>query len=148
MSNKKTTTTNNTKTNTTKTVDTVALYNELIESCKTSTKYALVKTMNKFGIQCTTSPTTTPNLNDLYLQFNANKCGDLSRIHFTSKSIKVWCTDFSKSLFTDLIFDDVNDGSVRKYRATIAKTVENFTMVFDKFFNNGIIKMLPTNDAQ
>jgi len=119
-----------------RTIDVNALFTELTTAtCKKS----LVDTMTKFGLQCVTAPTTTPNTNDLYLQFNANKCGDVSRVQLTSKSIKLWCTDAVKSLFTNLQFDAVNDGSSRKSRATIARTIENFTMVFNTLFDNGVI---------
>ena len=126
--------TNATKTNVT--IDVNALFTELsTATCKKS----LVDTMTKYGLQCVTAPTTTPNTNDLYLQFNANKCGDVSRIQLTSKSIKLWCTDAVKSLFTDLTFDAVNDGSSRKSRATVKKTVDNFTTIFNVLFDNGVI---------
>lgn len=135
------------KTNSTKvnaTVDINSLFNELnTATCKKS----LVDTMTKFGLQCVTAPTTTPNTNDLYLQFNANKCGDVSRVQLTSKSIKIWCTSTVKSLFdgvTGFAFDDVNDGSSRKFRATVKKTVDNFTTIFNKLYDNGIIVPIKT----
>lgn len=122
-----------------RTIDVNALFTELTTAtCKKS----LVDTMTKYGLQCVTAPTTTPNTNDLYLQFNANKCGDVSRVQLTSKSIKVWCTATVKSLFdgmNDFMFDDVNDGSSRKYRTTVKKSVENFTTVFNTLFDNGVI---------
>jgi hypothetical protein len=148
------TTTNATKNNRTINID------ELFTELSTATcKKSLVDTMTKFGLQCVTSPTTTPNTNDLYLQFNANKCGDVSRVQLTSKSIKLWCTKYVASLFIDdyakmsekqrndelsKLFDNVNDGSSRKYRQTIARTIENFTTVFNTLFDNGVIVPLKT----
>ena len=135
--------TNATKTNVT--IDITALFTELTTvTCKKS----LVDTMTKFGLQCVTAPTTTPNTNDLYLQFNANKCGDVSRVQLTSKSIKVWCTATVKSLFESIdgfLFDDVNDGSSRKYRATVARSLENFSTVFNTLYDNGIIVPIKSN---
>jgi hypothetical protein len=102
--------------------------------------------MQKNSIQCVTSPTTTPNSSDLYLQFNANKCGDVSRIQFKKTKISVWCTANVVDLFKNdiKVFDTVNDGSARKNRFDLPNTVDNFKFVFEKFFNNGIVKMLPT----
>lgn len=137
----KKTATNETKTN--KTVDVNALYNDLIVACSTETKVALVNTMNKYGLQCATAPTMTVNKNDLYLQFSANKCGDVTRMQFKKSKILVWCTEFTKSLFTEMSFDKVDDNA-RKSRFEVLNTDVNFKMVFDKLFANGVIKFLPT----
>ena len=132
-----TTKTNATKTNAT--VDFTELYNELIVA---TTKKQLVDSMKNHNLQCVTAPTTTANTNDLYLQFNANKCGDVSRVQITSKSIKLWCTETVKNEFTEYLFDGVNDGSARKYRTTIAKTVDNFIAIMNKLVTLGIVQKI------
>ena len=137
---KATTKANAQKVNTTK--DFTSLFEELTSA---TSKYELVEAMKKAGLQCTTAPTTTPNTNDLYLQFNANKCGDVSRLQITSKSLKLWATENVKNEFTpDFIFESVNDGSARKFRATFARTLENFSIVMNKFSDLGIVKSLTT----
>ena len=127
MSTKKTTTTNATKTNATINYET--LYNELIE-CKT--KCELVTTMLKYNLYTSTKPTTTANANDLYIQFN-----EKSRLLISKKSLKVYTNnDHSTALNAidnNFIFDSVNDGSYRVKRATVAKTIENFTTIFKYF---------------
>lgn len=135
MSTKKS---NATKTNATINFD--ALFNDL---CECKTKNALATVYNKYGFKCVTAPTTTNNTSDLYTQFNANKCGDISRIMFTSKSIKVYASDAVRdgiqSIDKSYVFDKVNDGAVRKSRLTVSRTVENFTKIFSWFINNGIV---------
>ena len=127
MSTKKTTTTNATKTNATINYET--LYNELVE-CKT--KCELVTTMLQYGLYTSTKPTTTANANDLYIQFN-----EKSRLLISKKSLKVYTNnDHSTALNAidnNFIFDSVNDGSYRVKRATVAKTIENFTTIFKYF---------------
>ena len=120
--------TNATKTN--KSLDFTALYNDLI-TCKS--KYELVATMMKHGYYTTTTPTTTPNTNDLYIQFN-----DKSRLLIGKKSLKLYTNqsmidgDTTKTL-SQLTFDDVNDGSYRKLRATVTNTVDMFNKLFSVF---------------
>ena len=130
-------TANNKKVN--KTADFTQLFEELTTA---KSKYDLVEAMKRAGLQCVTAPTTTPNTNDLYLQFNANKCGDVSRVQLTSKSLKLWATEAVKNEFTDFIFDGVNDGSARKFRATIPNTLDNFSKVLEKLKDLGIVKNL------
>lgn len=133
---------NNTKANSKK-VNKTADFTQLFEELTTSkSKYELVEAMKRAGLQCVTAPTTTPNTNDLYLQFNANKCGDVSRLQLTSKSLKLWATEAVKGEFSDLVFDGVNDGSARKFRATIPNTLENFSKVLGKLKDLGIVKSL------
>ena len=127
MSTKKTTTTNATKTNATINYET--LYNELVD-CKT--KCELVTTMLQYGLYTSTKPTTTANANDLYIQFN-----EKSRLLISKKSLKVYTNnDHStaiNAIDNNFIFDSVNDGSYRVKRATVAKTIENFTTIFKYF---------------
>jgi len=127
-------TANNAKTN--NVINFEKLYNELIIA---TTKKQLVDAMHQNSFQCVTAPTTTANTNDLYLQFNANKCGDVSRVQITSKSIKLWCTETVKNEFTEYVFDSVNDGSARKYRTTISKTLENFTAIMTKLLKLNVL---------
>ena len=119
--------TNNEKTNTT--INYEALYNELVE-CKT--KCELVTTMLQYGLYTSTKPTTTANANDLYIQFN-----EKSRLLISKKSLKVYTNnDHStaiNAIDNNFIFDSVNDGSYRVKRATVAKTIENFTTIFKYF---------------
>ena len=145
---KKTATTNATATNTILSVEKInALYSELIV-CKT--KHALVDTLNKYGLRTTTIPTDTPNVNDLYIQL----C-DKSRVLFSAKSLKIYtCNDHAKRIDKVFgvdekhsMFDNVNDGSYRVKRATVAKTVDNFKTVFEYFAQNGCIEKLPTVTA-
>lgn len=127
MSTRKTTT-NATKTN--KSLDFTALYNDLV-LCKS--KYELVATMMKHGYYTTTQPTTTANTNDLYIQFN-----DKSRLLIGKKSLKLYTNqsmidgDTTKTL-SQLTFNEVNDGSYRKLRATVSNTVEMFNKLFSVF---------------
>jgi len=115
-----------TKTNATKTnANYQSLYDELN---KCSSKFELVATMLKHGYYTTTQPTTTLNTNDLYIQFN-----DKSRLLIGKKSLKLYTNDEHAKQFNDLQFDKVNDGSYRVKRATIANTIENFTMIFNHF---------------
>ena len=127
MSTKKTTTTNATKTNVTINYET--LYNELVE-CKT--KCELVTTMLQYGLYTSTKPTTTANENDLYIQFN-----EKSRLLISKKSLKVYTNNDNanaiNAIDNNFIFDSVNDGSYRVKRATVAKTIENFTEIFKYF---------------
>jgi hypothetical protein len=116
-----------------------AIYNELI-AC--TTKKQLVDTMNKYGLRTTTIPTTTPNTNDLYIQFS-----DKSRLLIAKKTMKLYTNDARKSEFPGLQFDKVNDGSYRTTRATIAKSLENFKAVFAVFMNCAD-NYLPTATAQ
>ena len=119
--------TNNEKTNVTINYET--LYNELVE-CKT--KCELVTTMLQYGLYTSTKPTTTANANDLYIQFN-----EKSRLLISKKSLKVYTNnDHStaiNAIDNNFIFDSVNDGSYRVKRATVAKTIENFTTIFKYF---------------
>ena len=127
MSTKKTTTTNATKTNVTINYET--LYNDLID-CKT--KCELVTTMLQYDLYTSTKPTTTANANDLYIQFN-----EKSRLLISKKSLKVYTNNDNANAINaidkNFIFDSVNDGSYRVKRATVAKTIENFTTIFKYF---------------
>ena len=131
------------KSNATKTnvnVNFSALFNDL---CECKTKNALSTVYNKYGFKCVTAPTTTNNTSDLYTQFNANKCGDVSRLMFTSKSLKVYASnavrDGLMKVDKSFQFDTVNDGAVRKSRLTVARTLENFTKIFGYFVSSGIV---------
>lgn len=119
--------TNNEKTNVTINYET--LYNELVE-CKT--KCELVTTMLQYGLYTSTKPTTTANANDLYIQFN-----EKSRLLISKKSLKVYTNNDNanaiNAIDNNFIFDSVNDGSYRVKRATVAKTIENFTAIFKYF---------------
>ena len=119
--------TNNEKTNVTINYET--LYNELVE-CKT--KCQLVTTMLQYGLYTSTKPTTTANANDLYIQFN-----EKSRLLISKKSLKVYTNNDNataiNAIDNNFIFDSVNDGSYRVKRATVAKTIENFTEIFKYF---------------
>jgi hypothetical protein len=122
---------NESKTNVTMTATTFAKYNEIYDDlCKCVTKRQLVDVMNSYGLRTTTTPTTTPNTNDLYIQFN-----DKSRLLIGKKSLKLYTNDARKTEFDGLVFDRVNDGSYRTARATVIKTVENFTKIFTVFMN-------------
>lgn len=120
------------KTNATKTTNAnkvnenyTSLYNELLQC---TSKYELVATMLKHGYYTSTTPTQTKNLNDLYIQFN-----DKSRLLITKKSLKLYTNDETATKLNGLQFDRVNDGSYRTKRATIANTIENFTLIFNHF---------------
>ena len=108
-------------------VDYSKLYEELIV-CRT--KQELVTTMLGHGLYTSTKPTTTANLNDLYIQFN-----EKSRVLITSKSLKVYTSvDHANALSNEVFqFDNVNDGSYRTRRATVARNVENFIAIFNYF---------------
>ena len=129
MSTKKTTTTKTNATKTNVTINYETLYNELIE-CKT--KCELVTTMLQYGLYTSTKPTTTANANDLYIQFN-----EKSRLLISKKSLKVYTNNDNanaiNAIDNNFIFDSVNDGSYRVKRATVVKTIENFTKIFKYF---------------
>ena len=127
----KTTKTNATKTN----VNYTDLYTDLL---KCGSKFELVATMLKHGYYTTTQPTTTKNVNDLYIQFN-----DKSRLLIGKKSLKLYTNDEHAKQF-DLQFDKVNDGSYRVKRATVANTIENFTLIFNHFKPFAIAPTLKT----
>lgn len=114
-----------TKNNATKTnANYTDLYTDLL---KCGSKFELVATMIKHGYYTTTQPTTTKNVNDLYIQFN-----DKSRLLIGKKSLKLYTNDEHAKQF-NLQFDKVNDGSYRVKRATVANTIENFTLIFNHF---------------
>ena len=119
--------TNNEKSNVTINYET--LYNDLVE-CKT--KCELVTTMLQYGLYTSTKPTTTANANDLYIQFN-----EKSRLLISKKSLKVYTNNDNataiNAIDNNFIFDSVNDGSYRVKRATVSKTIENFTEIFKYF---------------
>ena len=118
--------TNATKTN--ETINFETLYNQLID-CKT--KCELVNVMLSHGLYTSTTPTTTPNVNDLYIQFN-----EKSRLLIGKKTLKVYTNDvhaIELAKTTGFIFDKVNDGSYRTKRATVQKTVDNFKTIFSYF---------------
>jgi hypothetical protein len=133
----KTTKTNATKTNANK-VNTnyTSLYNELLQC---TSKYELVATMLKHGYYTSTTPTQTKNLNDLYIQFT-----DKSRLLIGKKSLKLYTNDEHAKQFNNLQFDKVNDGSYRVKRATVANTIENFTLIFNHFKQFAIAPTLKT----
>lgn len=127
-------------TNATKTNDVYAkLYAKMVVA---KCKLDLVNACNMVGIRTNTTPTTTPNKNDLYFQLF-----DKSRVLITSKSLKVYTNnDHATALHTaynDFEFDDVNDGSYRTKRATVKNTVENFTKIMSYFEKCGCIAYLP-----
>ena len=124
--NNETVETNAAKTNSTINFET--LYNQLVD-CKT--KCELVTVMLSHGLYTSTTPTTTPNVNDLYIQFN-----EKSRLLIGKKTLKVYTNDahsIELSKNTGFIFDKVNDGSYRTKRATVQKTVDNFKTIFSYF---------------
>lgn len=109
-------------------------YHEIYDDlCKCTTKKQLVDTMNKYGLRTTTKPTTTPNTNDLYIQFI-----DKSRLLITKKSLKLYTNNCCLFSFSDIeTFDIVNDGSYRNRRATVKNTFDTFKYIFSVFMNNG-----------
>lgn len=120
------TATNATKVN--RTIDYTALYTALI---KCNTKKQLVDTMNSFGLRTTTLPTTTPNKNDLYIQFI-----DKSRVLFGVRTLKLYTNDETTKCFGDWYFDGVNDGSYRTHRATVPNNIDNFKLILQYFLKN------------
>ena len=131
--------TNATKTNATKTnVNYETFYNDFMK-CKT--KYDLVETMKKHGFECATTPTKTKCTSDLYIQFNKNKCGDVSRLQFKTTKLLVFATDECmkklKKLDNDFNFDIANDAP-RHHKLAVANTVENFTKLFQFFIDEKI----------
>lgn len=116
-------------------------YSTMYEELKGATcKRDLVDTMNAYGYRTTTIPTTTPNKNDLYIQF-----ADKSRLLITSKSLKVYtCSENAEAMADkEFYFDPVNDGSYRTKRATVSNNLENFTKIFSYFLGKGYIEALP-----
>jgi len=135
----KTTKTNTTKTNKTTTERLEVMYNTLqTATCKRD----MVNVLNQYGYRTNTTPTTTPNKNDLYIQLF-----DKSRILFTSKSLKVYTNDENakniNALDDTFKFDMVNDGSYRTKRATVSNNYDNFKKVWSYFENNQMIDYLP-----
>jgi len=127
-----------TKTNATKTNNN---YSKIYDEFKNATcKKDLVDTLNRYGIRTNTTPTTTPNKNDLYVQFN-----DKSRLLITTKSLKVYTNDEHATKLADntFYFDNVSDGSYRTKRATVSNTLENFTKIFTYFEQSGCLEKLP-----
>lgn len=108
-------------------IDFSKLYEELIV-CKT--KQELVSTMLGHGLYTSTTPTTTPNPNDLYIQFN-----EKSRLLIGKKTLKVYTNEAHAAALSNEVFqfDKVNDGSYRTKRATVSRSVENFQRVFEYF---------------
>jgi hypothetical protein len=105
-----------------------ALYNDLL---KCECKMQLVNTMLSYGLYTTTTPTTTLNKNDLYIQF-----GDKSRLLITAKSLKVYTNDDNASKLKIGDYDMVNDGSYRTKRCTVKNTLENFTTILSYFLTD------------
>ena len=106
-----------------------SIYDDL---CACTTKKQLVDTMNKYGLRTTTQPTTTPNINDLYIQFI-----DKSRLLITKKSLKLYTNENRMIDFEcGMSFDVVNDGSYRNRRATVNKSFETFKSIFSVFMND------------
>ena len=129
--------TNSTKTNATVNFD--ALYTAL-NDCKS--KVDMINAYRTYGIECTTAPTTTPNTNDLYAQFNRVNCGDLSRIQLTSKSIKLFVTESVATALSAKLkyqFDACNDGGKRVRKTTVSKSVDAFTDIVNVFIECGVI---------
>jgi hypothetical protein len=116
-----------------------AIYNEFTTA---KCKLDLVNTLNKYGIRTNTTPTTTQNLNDLYVQMY-----DKSRVLITKKSLKVYTNNEHATAihtaYNDFEFDNVNDGSYRTQRATVKNTVENFIKIMRYFESHGCIAYLP-----
>lgn len=108
-------------------IDFSKLYEELLV-CKT--KQELVSTMLGHGLYTSTTPTTTPNANDLYIQFN-----EKSRLLIGKKTFKVYTNEVHAAALSNEVFqfDKVNDGSYRTKRATVSRTLENFQRVFEYF---------------
>lgn len=130
---------NTKKTNKTTTERLEVMYNALqTATCKRD----MVNVLNQYGYRTNTTPTTTPNKNDLYIQLF-----DKSRMLFTSKSLKVYTNDDNATAINELdnsfIFDNVNDGSYRTKRATVTNNYDNFKKVWSYFESNGMIDYLP-----
>lgn len=107
-------------------------YAELHSALNTcETKAQLVNTMLSFGLYTNTTPTTTPNKNDLYIQF-----ADKSRLLITAKSLKVYTCEAVASELKVGEYDLVNDGSYRVRRATVKNTVENFQAIVSYFLTD------------
>ena len=118
-----------------------AVYDKIYQEFKTATcKKDLVDTLNRYGIRTNTTPTTTPNKNDLYVQFY-----DKSRLLITNKSLKVYTNNAHAEALAsnEFYFDTVQDGSYRTKRATVANTIENFKTIFTYFETAGLIEKLP-----
>lgn len=120
-----------------------ATYTAIYDKMKVATcKRDLCDVLKMYGYDTTTTPTTTPNKNDLYIQFN-----EKSRLLITAKSLKVYTNnDHATALHnidSNFIFDSVNDGSYRVKRATVRNTVENFIIIFDYFVKNNAVSVLP-----
>ena len=120
-------------------IDFDALYTAL---CECKTKVDMITAYGVHGITCTTAPTTTPNTNDLYAQFNRVNCGDLSRIQLTSRSIKLFVTETVSTALSNAygyVFDVCNDGGKRVRKTTLPKTVDTFTDILNTFIECGVI---------
>ena len=145
MSKTKQSNANATKTN--NTYD--SMFNELLTAkCKND----LVTTMLKYGMSTTTSPTTTPNANDLYIQFN-----DFSRVWLRKSRIDFLSTvDTCNSLknaldenkvdydkFFGVIEKSDNGCSKRTHRLEkIEKTANAFNTIINFLLENNAIKLI------
>lgn len=115
------------------------LYNDLN---KCTCKLDMVNAYKKVGIECVTSPTTTPNTTDLYAQFNRVNCGDLSRIRIKKSVIDAFFTDKVNDVIeTDkkFISVSVNDGGKRNHKITMKNTFDNFEYIINVYRKCGII---------
>lgn len=127
-------------------------FQSFIDDVKVVTnKMQLVAVANKYGIYTTTKPTTTKQLNDLYMQLF-----DGSRIKFNHStkngvsSISVYTTKkYGNDIHTiddTFVFDNVNDGKYRVSRATVPCTVDTLKTIFT-FFSKLPMFFISTNNA-
>ena len=112
-------------------------------------KNDLVVAMLKSGYSTTTKPTTTANVNDLYIQFN-----DLSRVWLRKNRIDFLSTETTcNALETALknanikcektIEKSDNGCSKRSHRVEcIEKSLTAFQVVFDFLLENGVVQLV------
>lgn len=142
-----------TKTNATKTnitIDFTALFNDILNS---KTKFDLVMSMTKNGYMTTTKPTTTNNVNDLYIQVNngfriwlrKNRIDllglndDLTALHTILIDNGIKCDDNGVIEKTD------NGCQYRTHRIEcIEKTVNAFNVIMNYLVTNGMVLPTPT----
>ena len=145
MSKTKQSTNNATKTNNTYDV----MFNELLNAkCKND----LVTTMLKYGMSTTTSPTTTPNANDLYIQFNDYSRVWLRKSRIDFLSTESTCNELQTTLndnkvnydtFFGVIKKSDNGCSKRTHRIEkIEKTPLAFNTIINYLMSKNAIKLI------
>lgn len=122
------------------------MFNEL---CKSTNKLALVTTFNKFGYSTTTSPTTTNNINDLYIQVNDKSRIWLRKSRIDFLSLETTCNDLLKVLDNkslQVIEKTDNGCSFRSHRIEcIPKTTEYFNIIMKFLLDNDKILKIAQN---